>query len=120
MSNPVSKIALPAGALTTPLALLPSVALSQGYGGMSDRWENGMGFWGHMLFGGLTMLLFWGALIVLIVIAIRWLNSPASTATSHGPHASAGRSPLDILKERFAKGEIDKADYEERRQALKD
>jgi uncharacterized membrane protein len=30
----------------------------------------------------------------------------------------AGRTPLDTLKERFARGEIDKAEFEERRRAL--
>jgi putative membrane protein len=29
-----------------------------------------------------------------------------------------GRTPLDILKERFARGEIDKEEYEERRRTL--
>jgi putative membrane protein len=28
------------------------------------------------------------------------------------------RTPLDILKERFARGEIDKQEYEERRRVL--
>jgi putative membrane protein len=31
---------------------------------------------------------------------------------------SAGRAPLDILKERFARGEIDKAEYDDRRRVL--
>jgi putative membrane protein len=48
----------------------------------------------------------------------RWLGS-----SEHSPfrHASPGaRSPLDILKERLARGEIDIAEYEERRRALGD
>lgn len=67
--------------------------------------------WGHMmgwgLFGGLGMLLFWVAIIVLLVLLLRG-RPPAQTRPD----------PLDILKERFARGEIDKEEYEERRKIL--
>ena len=33
-------------------------------------------------------------------------------------HSSPTRTPLDILKERFARGEIDKEEFEERRRVL--
>jgi putative membrane protein len=68
---------------------------------------------GHMVFGSLMMILFWGGLILLIVLAVRHFG--------HGPAggvSAGGRTPLQILEERFARGEIDKAEFEERKRAL--
>ena len=52
--------------------------------------------------------------VVLVVLAVRWLGG------SHGPSQplSPTKTPLDILKERFARGEIDKEEFEERRRVL--
>jgi putative membrane protein len=38
----------------------------------------------------------------------------------HGTQVPPGRTPLDILRERFARGEIDKQEFEERRRVLGD
>ena len=46
---------------------------------------------------------------------VRWLGGPGHGVALHHP---PGKTPLDILKERFAKGEIDKEEFEERRRVL--
>ncbi|MGZ8785678.1 MAG: SHOCT domain-containing protein [Acidimicrobiia bacterium] len=68
-------------------------------------WNWGAGGW----LGGLAMLLFWVGAVVLIVWAVRGLSAKQSPG---------GRSALDILEERFARGEIDAAEFSERRREL--
>jgi putative membrane protein len=105
--------------LGVPLVLAPALlamgaapALAQDaprYYGPHMMWDGG--WW--MLFGPLSMLLFLAALIAIVVLLVRWLT------TGHGGSASAGRKmPLEILEERFARGEIDKEEFEERRRVL--
>jgi putative membrane protein len=77
-------------------------------------WHTSWG-WGHMIFGMAMMILFWGAIIALIVLLVRWLWGHAGPQS---PSPTAHKTPLDILKERFARGEIDKEEYEERRKLL--
>ena len=48
----------------------------------------------------------------MVVLLVRWLGGPGYGGALHSP---PGGTPLDILKERFAKGEIDKEEFEERR-----
>jgi putative membrane protein len=68
-----------------------------------------------MMGGGLGMILFWGLIILLVVLAIRWFggfgSGRDSAPTDH-------KMPLQILDERYARGEIDKKEYEERRKTL--
>jgi putative membrane protein len=57
------------------------------------------------------------ALVAVVVLLVRWLGGPwQGTVPPH--HSGPGRTPLDILKERFARGEIDKEEFEERRRVL--
>ncbi len=111
--------------LTNALMVLPTVLMSvpalaqtpadrPGY--WHDGWGMGWGF-GHMAFGGLMMLLFWGGIIVVILLAVRWIGSGSSQGG--GPQPPAKRA-LEILRERFARGEIDKEEFEERRRLLSD
>ena len=60
------------------------------------------------MFGGLWMLLLWGGIIVLIVWGIKKLTERGGS----GSDTSEIRSPLDIAKERYAKGEISREEFE--------
>ncbi len=79
-------------------------------------WHGG-GDWGHMMFGPLMMLVFVAVVIVLLVLAVRWLGGAGHGAVAP-PHPHPEKTPLDILEERFARGEIDKDEFEERRRIL--
>lgn len=94
----------------------PSAPERYGYGPHMMDWGGG---WFGMIFGPLFMILVLALVIAVVVLLVRWLSGPwHGTASSHP--APPGRTPLDILKERFARGEIDKAEFEERRRLLGD
>jgi putative membrane protein len=69
------------------------------------------GWWGGLLMF-LAMLVFWGGLIWVIVYAVREFSRPRETRS--GQRMSA----IQILEERFARGEIDRDEFEERRRVL--
>lgn len=70
--------------------------------------------WYGMIFGPLMMITVLATVVVVAVLLVRWLGG----GVSHGEHRTISKGPLDILKERFAKGEIDKEEFEERRRVL--
>lgn len=73
------------------------------------------GDWHGWLFGPLMMIAFVAVTVVMVVLLVRRLGGGASGGT---PQTPAGKRPLDILEERFARGEIDKEEFEERRRVL--
>lgn len=76
------------------------------------------GGWGGWFMGPLMMLLFIALAVVLILILVRWLGSHG---TGIGGSEGSGRSAaIDILKERFARGEIDQEEFERRKRVLDD
>jgi putative membrane protein len=109
------RVLLPAIAPVALLAL-PAAALADA----GDRYGPGM-MWGggmfHMFFGSLMMILFVAAIVILVVLGVRWLGGGEHSPFRHTP-AAGQRTALDILKERLARGEIDVAEYEDRRRAL--
>jgi putative membrane protein len=70
-------------------------------------WHDGVGWW--MMFGGIWMLIFWGAVIALVVWSIKKLTERSSAGSGN----QQKHSPLDIAKERYAKGEISKDEFEQ-------
>ena len=69
-------------------------------------------------FGGMGPGMGWGWIIGLILIAlIIWLVIK-TTRQSTGNTNAADKSPLDILKERYARGEIDKEEFEKKKSTL--
>ncbi len=62
-------------------------------------------------FGG-GMMIFWWVLIILLVVVI--VSALMNNSTQSRPQ----ESPMDILKRRYASGEIDKEEFEERKKEL--
>lgn len=73
-----------------------------------DPGSNG-GWWGF--FGPLPMVLFWILIIVgIVALGKRVIDRPGGTPR--------GKSALDILKERYARGEIGKEEFEQKKRDL--
>ncbi|KKT92491.1 MAG: Membrane protein-like protein [Parcubacteria group bacterium GW2011_GWA2_45_14] len=93
--------------------------LRQGFGGQVGggfnmmNWGSGVpiGGWGMPGLGGVFMLLWWVLIVAGIVLLVKWLmnqgRGQASTTTA-----------LDILKARYARGEIDKKEFEEKKKDI--
>ena len=79
-------------------------------------WDMGPGMmsWGMGWSGPITIVIFWIALIAAIFFLIRWLVRSSRESSPLKTEDSA----LDILKKRYARGEIDKEEYEEKKKDL--
>jgi putative membrane protein len=72
--------------------------------------------WGMVgLWGGLMMLVFWIVVIVGIFILLKWLIEQTKSSSTH---PTEKETALDILKKRYAKGEIGKEEFDEKKKDL--
>ena len=90
----------------------PGAALAQEHAyewgwGMHPMWWV-WGAWGIGM--GLLMLVFWGLIIAGIVLAIRWLVRQGGGTRSD--------SALEILRQRYARGEINKEEFDAKKRDL--
>lgn len=71
----------------------------------------GMTHWG---WGGMVLqVLFWLVIIIGIVWAIKYF-----TGQNRSNSSSSGETALDILKKRYARGEIDREEFEQKKKEL--
>lgn len=81
-----------------------------GYGPMGGRWDHMMNY-GYG-FGGMFM---WILFVVIIAVVAYFVIQSTRAKTSGGTQQE---TPLDILKKRYAKGEITKEDYDRMKRDL--
>ena len=80
---------------------------------MTQDWMWGMhqGLWGVWGIGMmLMMLVFWGVVVAGIIVAIRWVTGQTRPLRSD--------RALDIVRERYARGEIGKDEFEAKKRDL--
>lgn len=106
----IGKLAFATWGISGSAAAQPVLAQSESgryYG--EHMW--GGGWW--MFLGPIWMIVVIGAIVAVVILLARWLG-----AEGHASGQSRSRSSVDILKERFARGEIDKEEFQERLKLL--
>ena len=72
--------------------------------------------WGMGWFGGIFMIIFWILVIVGLMFMVKWLMQAEKKGKEDGEIESHA---IEILKKRYASGEIDKSQFETIKQDLR-
>ena len=73
--------------------------------------------WGHG-FGGIFMVLWWVLVVVGIVALVKWLMESSALRGRNADRDGAGKTALDILNERYARGEIEQEEFLRKKREL--
>ncbi len=85
------------------------IIMMRGFG-----WYYGNGFGGFGIFGLISSILFWIVIVLIIVAVIRYLTGGhPEIQPDNEPPPPKGEPPLEILKRRYAAGDINKKQFEE-------
>lgn len=101
------------GVLIAPALFWPTKAFAQMAERSGEYWHSDWG-WGHMVFGSFMMVVFWALVIAAAVLVVRSFIGKSHPGGKQTPE----NDPLKILRERFARGEIDSEEFEERKRLL--
>lgn len=85
------------------------------YGSYNHGWM--LDGWGGMLFGGVLMLLLWIIPILLIIALLKYLFVPPA-GKARRESEPAQKTSLDILKDAYARGDIPRDEYLQKRDDL--
>lgn len=107
MEPPMRWLTVMGGVLALPLPAGAQDRSWEGWGMHPMLW-GGWGFWGIGMM--VMMVVFWALIVAGLVLGIRWLVSERRPAPAN--------RALAVLRERYARGEIDREEFEARRRDL--
>jgi putative membrane protein len=87
------------------------------YGPYGHGWMFDGGF--GMVIGGLWMILMWAIPLLLIIALLKYLFG-SSRAREDQPRMPEAKSPLDILMEAYARGDISRDEFRQKRDDIRE